>query len=94
MHRLWNPFEEERNQGVWSGRYQLQRQRLLQERFEVVIGLLVVELLIVIRFLVELLIVGFVEFFFRLIVEFVVVFFVFFVLVVRLAPNNEHPSGA
>ena len=92
MHRLWNPFEEERDQGVWSGRYQLQRQRLLQERFEEVLELVLVGFVeFFVRLIVEFLIVGFIEFVFRLIVEFVV--FELFV-VVRLAPNNEHPSGA
>ena len=53
MPVVWYPFEEERHQGFWPGRHQLQGKWLLQERFEerfvefFVLGLLVVDLVVV-----------------------------------------------
>ena len=46
MPGLWDPFEEERDKGIWQGRYRVQGQWLLQERQRSELQKLVVERLI------------------------------------------------
>lgn len=90
MHGLWHSLEEERNQGLWAGRDQLQGQRVLQERlisFELFVGKLGFVFI-------GLEIVRFEVFGFEVIVIFIGFVIVEVIEFVGLAPDDENASVA